>query len=182
MARDVGRFFPIPLVGTVVVLLALILLTPNLITSGGSPPAGSLETQAELIVDRVTGNATTHFYIHGLGLVRYQSITVALGTNTTWPAPSSPSAIRWSSSNWSNDSLAVVTATTADPVAINITALYVDSMGARIWFLGVFVFHVSGDTLYVAALLTGAASIPPTPVASLPLPIILLSSATGNPP
>jgi hypothetical protein len=182
MARDLGRFFPIPLVGTVVLLLALIVLTPSLIAAGGPPPAGSLETEAELIVDRVAGNATTHFYIHGLGLVRYQSITVALGTNTTWPPPSSPSAIRWNPASWWNDSLAVVTSSPIDPVAINITALYVDSMGARIWFLGVFVFHVSGDTVYVAALLSGATSIPPTPLASLPLPIILLASSTGNPP
>ncbi len=72
----------------VALLVLLILLTPNLLPTS-TPSAGSLATQAELIVDRADTSNITHFYVQGIGDVRYVTITAQIATNVSWPAPPS---------------------------------------------------------------------------------------------
>lgn len=182
MATGLSRFFPIPLVGAAVLLAVLILLTPNLISAGGGPAAGSLATQAELVVDHDPSGAVTQFYVHGLGDVRYARITVALDPNVSWPAPSSIPTNDWTNATTLNGTLALVVDTAANPVAVNVTAVYVDPTLATVWYLGTYVLDVSGGMLSIVPLLPGAASISPTPLDALPLELLLTASSTGVAP
>lgn len=182
MPDGLGRYFPIPLVGAAVLLAVLILLTPNLISAGGGPAAGSLATQAELVIDHAPTGSVTQFYIHGLGDVRYARIVVQLDPNVTWPAPSSVPYADWTNTTAMNGTLAIVVDTPANPVAVNVTAVYVDPTSTTVWYLGTYVLDVSGGMLSIVALLPGASSISPTPLSALPLELLLAASSTGVSP
>jgi hypothetical protein len=179
-----GRFFPRPLVGVAVLIGLLILVTPFL-TTHGQPSAGSIFSQAELIVDALPGNATMHFYVRGLGTTtRYDSISLgfAFGFNWTggWPAGN----LSWG--NWTNGSnvLAVTGLTDRLPVALNVTALYVAS-GVGAVYAGEFALNITGGstgpTLSVVSNTAGIGGFS-TPVADLPIPITLALVSTGSVP
>jgi hypothetical protein len=164
------ELFPWPFVGAVVLLLVLILLTPNLVSTA-SPSAGSLQTQAELIIDQPNGaNASTHVYLRGLGLVRYQSLEISLATNVTWPVHSA-SNLSWVRNITANQSLDLSSFTKADPFGISVKAVYVDQAGATAAYGGVFVFRLQGGTLFTQPLDPSPG--PLTASTDFPFPILL---------
>lgn len=179
MDSGLGRYFPIPLVGAAVLLAVLILLTPNLISAGGGPSAGSLETQAELVIDHAPNGALTQLYVHGLGDVRYARLTIALAPNVSWPPLTSVPSAAWTNITSQNETLALVVTTPANPFAVNVTAVYTDPTSATVWYFGTYAIDVSGGMLTIVPLTPGTASISPTPVAALPLELLLTASTTG---
>jgi hypothetical protein len=175
------QLFPWPFVGAVVLLVILIFLTPNLLSTS-TPPAGSLATEAELLVDQVPGSNLTHFYVEGLGDVRYAQVHAGVATNLTWPAPASASNVSFGVVTNSSEVLAVTFNTTANPSAVNVTVLYVDANGGAVEYWGIFEFYQSSGNLNVATLAPGLGSYPPTPVTSLPLTILLSAGTPGSVP
>jgi hypothetical protein len=180
----VGRLFPLPFVGVAILLGVLIILTPVL-TAGGQPAAGSFLSQAELIVDALPGNNSTHFYVRGLGTTaRYAEIQLgfAWGFNWTGAFPSLP--LNWT--DWQNGSnvLSVGGLTRGDPVAVNVSALYTAN-GVSALYVGIFAVDVgvpSGsttDTLTVISATSGIGSFS-TPVSNLPIPITLSNVGGGG--
>ncbi len=180
MARSLSELFPWPFVGVAVLLVVLILLTPNLLSAGGGPAAGSLETQAELIVDRTVADPTLHIYLTGLGIVRYASLSLAWSTNFSWPPPTTVASGNWTNRTWANQSLTLQGATVLDPVAVNVSAVYVDPSGATVWYTGLFAFHVANGLLYTVELAPGASPVSPTALTNLPLAFPLTASSTGG--
>jgi hypothetical protein len=141
----VRRYFPIPLVSVVVLLVVLIFLTPNLNPSG---TAGSLPTEAELIVDRVASSNVTHLYVRPIGTVRYASITLGVDPNVTW-FPMLPLAnLTYPVGANQTDTLGISYATIANPIAVSISALYRDSAGNCVLYSSVYAFQVRSLTLY----------------------------------
>ncbi len=123
MSRLAG-LFPGPLVGVALLLAILIVLTPVL-TSNGQPVAGSIFSQAELIVDALPGNSTIHFYVRALSsTARYSEIRLALATDFNWTGGFPSGRLNWT--DWQNASsvVAVDASTNRSPVAVNVTALY----------------------------------------------------------
>jgi hypothetical protein len=189
--RRIGDFAPLPLAAVATLLIVLILFTPVLISTG--QPAPGIFTQAELIVDRVPGNAATHLYVHGVGATsRYTEIWVGLASGFEW---SGTGGVPWASLNWNawtneSDVLSLSISTYGDPVAVNVTAYYV-SPGGTAWYVGVLAFYVgsgpgpSGEALYSSTQTSGL-GLPstPTPVdnSSLPLTILLPLTASGRAP
>ena len=72
--------------------------------------------------------------------------------------------------------------TEANPVAVNVTAVYIDPTSTTVWYLGTYVLDISGGMLSIVPLLSGAASISPTPLDALPLELLLAASSTGVAP
>lgn len=164
-----------PFIGVVVLLLVLILITPDL-TATGPPPAGSLQTQAELVIDGWVGANETHLYVRSIGTVRYAAVDVGVTPNVSWPAPASGRNLTFS--NWTNETntLVLSLAFALTTAAVNASAVYVDASGTTVTFIGLYVFHIDQDTLYVTALLAGLGSIPPTPLADLPVSLLLMTA------
>ena len=191
--RTRGRlreYAPVPLVGIVVLLVVVILVTPVLVSEG--QPAPGILTQAELIVDRIPGNATFHFYVRGLGsIVRYDEIAFGTNTSPAWSGAGTPqwSSITWT--RWANDSfvLASLVSTTANPVAVNITAYYASSAGSAS-YRATIAFYVGpssttgGLVLFASSPTPGLAVAASTPLdnTSLPLTILMPLTASGGPP
>lgn len=186
--RRIGDYAPLPLVAVAILLIVLILFTPLLLPSGGQPAPGVL-TQAELIVDRISGNQTTHFYIHALGTTaRYTEIWVGLASGFDY----STLGTSWARLNWStwtneSDVLSVIVSSIENPVGLNVTAYYT-SPGGTAWYVGVVALYVvtgsTGPTLYFATPTPGLGLPGPTPVdnTSLPLTILLPLTPSGGPP
>lgn len=179
MESRLARYFPVPFVGVAVLLAVLIFLTPNLISAGGGPSAGSLETQAELVIDHAPNGDVTQLYVHGLGDVRYERIAVQIDANASWPPPASVPITAWANATAANETLALVVDTAANPFAVNVSAVYVDPTSATVWYLGTFAIDISGGMLSIVSLTAGAASISPTPLSALPLTLLLTASSTG---
>ncbi len=180
MARPLAQLFPWPFVGVVVLLVVLVLITPNLLSSGAGPAAGSLAAQAELVIDRTVDNATVHLYVHGVGMVRYTSISIAWITNLSWPPPAHLSPANWTNRSWVNNTLGLVATSGADPLAVNVTAIYVDPSGQVVWYVGAYAFHVASDLLFTTDLAAGAAPVTPTAIANLPIAFPLTGVAPGG--
>ncbi len=188
MRRNWGAYAPSPLVGAAALLVALIILTPVLISSG--QPAPGVLTQAELEVDRVLGLNESHFYIRAPSLtIRYAGIWVGIASNFSWNG-SKP--VNWTSLDWnvwrnSTDVLSFEFATSDDPIALNVTVYYT-SPSASATYLGVFAFAVEpvpgGQVLYAATPTPGVAVPGTTPVdnSSLPLAILLALGPSGKLP
>ena len=176
-----GRYFPLPFVGVSVLLVLLIFLTPNLLL-GGRPAAGSLATEAELTIDRAPGANVTHFYVNGLSTVRYTVIRALICTNLTWPAPTSLSNLTWTNVSWGTDVLAAQFASAADPLAVNVTATYVDAAGTAVEYYAIYEFDLAGGSLYGAPLVAGESSFGATPLASLPITLLLTATTPGAVP
>jgi len=176
--------FPGPLVGIALLLAILIVLTPILI-SNGQPAAGSIFSQAELIVDAVPGNSTIHFYVRALSsTARYEEIRFSLSTDFNWTGGFPSGALNWSS--WQNLSsvVAISAATNHTPVAVNVTAVYTAN-GATAYYVGLLAMEIgtpsgsSTEMLTVASATSGISGFS-TPVSNLPLPIEL-SDIGGGP-
>lgn len=185
-----GVLAPWPLVGVALLLLALIVVTPVLVANSHQPGVGIL-TQAELVVDKTSSNATLHFYVWALGeTIRYDSIQVGVATGFGWDGSA---AVNWTGLNWTqwtNDTgvLSVIVESTDNPIALNISAHYVSPSGST-WYVGIFAFYVAvtappnGETLYSATATSGVAVTPSTPVNNdtLPAPILLANVGPGGP-
>ena len=167
-----GELFPLPLVGIVVLLVILIFLTPNLVPTS-APSAGSLQTQAELVVDHVDSEPNvTHLYVKSIGSVRFTNITLSIATWSKWPSPSI-ARLHWSWNLSMNYSLFATGVVGADPFAVNVTATYVDSAGVSVEYFGAYAFHYAGGNLVTVALLPDEGSTPDTPISALPLYLLL---------
>lgn len=167
-----------PFIGVVVLLVVLILLTPNLINAGG-PSAGSLETQAVLVVDHLMGSNVTHFYVHGLGTARYLSIAVAVAP-ARWPAPVHSGSLNWTNASYDTHTLGVTVRAFGDPIAVNVTADYVDPSGVTVFYVGVYVVHTIGTTLYAARIPADPSGLASSPLGGPPLSILLGTRPTGG--
>jgi hypothetical protein len=181
-----GFFAPWPLVGVALLLALLVVLTPVLLSNSRQPGPGIL-TQAELVVDKISANATLHFYLWALGeTIRYDEIRVGIASAFNW---SGTTAVAWNQLNWSewhNGSglLSVAFGTTANPVALNISVHYVSPSGST-WYVGLLAFFValtsppSGESLYSATATSGVAVASPLPVSNSTLPVAILLANVG---
>jgi hypothetical protein len=176
-----ARYFPLPFVGVSVLLVLLIFLTPNLLLGGG-PAAGSLAAQAELTIDHPPSGNVTHFYVNGLSTVRYEVVQAWMCTNLTWPAPSSLSNLTWLNASWGTGELAAEFSTSANPVAVNVTATYVDATGSSVEYYAIYEFYLGSGSLQGASLAPGQTSFGSTPLSSLPVTLLLASTTPGTVP
>lgn len=176
--QSLGRYFPLPLVSVAVLLVILIFITPNF-----TSPAGTLATQAQLIVDRVAGTNQTNFYVRGIGTARYAEASLALATNAVWPAVLPPSPpLDFSNVTSANNTLGFGISTDANPVAVNVTAVYRDTTGACVAYTGTFVFEfvIATQTLdYVDIAPSSSGAVQSASLSSLPLPLLLNSAPLG---
>jgi hypothetical protein len=180
-ADALRSFFPTPFVAIAVLLVVLILLTPNLLSTT-TPSAGSLPTEAELVVDRAAGDNVTHFYVRGIGGLRYDSISVSLATNVSWPPHQVLGNMTFQApSVWKNVLDSIVT-TSTNPVVVNVTATYVDAAGTGVEFVGVFAFNLSGGVLSQISYVPASSGITTTPLDDLPLVLLLETVPPGGSP
>jgi len=191
--RRVGRlgvYAPWPLVGVTLILVALVVFTPVLVSNSHQPGPGLL-TQAELVVDRTAYNATFHFYVWALGeTIRYDAVRVGLAGPFNW---SGTNLVPWGSLNWTrwyngSNILSEIVTTQANPVALNISVHYVSPSGAT-WYVGLLAFYVyttaspSGESLYSATATPGIGVPGATAVSNstLPVAILLANAGSGGP-
>lgn len=171
-----------PFIGVVVLLVVLILLTPDLFSSGGS----SLSTSAQLIVDHSITSGNTSFYVESIGTsTRYQSISLGLARLLSWPFRGTTSdVVRW---NWTNatNMLVLVVTNQTNPVAVNVTVRYTDPSGITTEYVGVYGFELNATTqvLEAVGLLPGASPPPAsTPWADLPIFLgLVIKTPSGSP-
>lgn len=180
--RRIEDLAPLPFVGVALLLVVLIIATPVLT---GQSTAGGILTQPELIVDALPGNLSTHYYVRGLSTTaRYAEINLGFAYGFNWTGAFPTAALNWS--DWENASsiLAVDRAVPEDPVAVNITALY-SSDGVNALYAGVLAFYVGTPAGSTTEMLTVVSATPgiagfSTPVADLPVPILLAYVGTGG--
>lgn len=179
-----ARLVPAPYAGAVLLLVVLILLTPVLV-SNGPAVAGSLLTQAELIVDRVPGGNTTHFYVRGVGTtVRYTQLSIRIATGFNWTGSFPTDRLVWSNGTNGSELLSLTWSSDANPVALNVTALY-NAAGASAYYVGVIAFYfatiagASGQTLFAASSTPGLTVNGPTAVMNLPVTLLLVNVGSG---
>ena len=170
-----------PFVGVAVLLVVLIILTPNLFSS----TSGGLQTRAQLIVDRASPSGNTSFYVDSIGTsTRYQSIAVGLAPLPVWPYKASLSAVHnWT---WTNgtDLLVLVVSDPTNPVAVNVSVKYTDPSGGTTEYVGVYGFFLNSTTLLLHAvtLLPGTGAPPAsTPLADLPIFLLLAIQTPSGP-
>jgi hypothetical protein len=182
-----GALAPWPLVGVALLLVALIVLTPVLVANTHQPGPGLL-TQAELVVDKIPMNDTPlHFYIWALGeTIRYDSIHVGVASAFHWNATT---PMPWNNLTWTqwyngSDVLSVIISSTANPVALNISAHYVSPSG-NTWYVGLLSFYVleapssAGESLYSDTATSGVAVASPLAVSNTTLPVAVLLADVG---
>lgn len=181
-----GAYAPWPLVGVALLLAVLIVLTPVLESTGHQPGPGLL-TQAEVVVDKIASNSSLHFYVWALGeTIRYDEIRIGLATAFNWTGTT---PLAWNTLNWTSwqngtDLLSVIFNSSANPVAVNISAHYVSPSGST-WYVGVLAFYValtsppSGQTLYSASDTSGVTVTSPLAVSNDTLPVAILLSNVG---
>ncbi|MHB1435445.1 MAG: hypothetical protein ACYCPN_04815 [Thermoplasmata archaeon] len=169
------RYFPMPWVGFAVLLLALIILTPVLYSTG-PPAAGTIFTQAELVVD--SNGTMTHLYLWGVSDVRYQSLSMGIATGfSPWNHRPPGGAFRWTTAT---DALAVLGFTNQDVFAVNVSALYVSQGSAC--YGGVVAFNLSASSLATQSFTPGLSVPSAISLNSLPLSIALVNLGSGCPP
>ena len=179
----IGRLLPAPLAGVALLLVALILLTPVLLSSG-QPAAGSLLTEADLILDRTPGSNVTHIYVRGVGeTTRYSAMEVEIAGNFSWTGgfPSGP--LNWTVAENASGVLLVSLASSLDPLALNVSVLY-EAGGGSALYLGEIALEVGpgagGPTVFLASATPGLSVAASVPVSTLPLIVPLV--ATGVSP
>lgn len=168
-----------PFIGLAVLLLLLILTTPGLM-SLGNRSASSPSTVAELEIYRGPDAGPLHFYVRGVDPTPYARISVGFAPVRAWP-PAPSANLSWG--NWTNqtDTLSVSSISSLDPVAVNVTAVFVDATGASVLYRGVYAFNVTASTVVILPLLPGLSpSIPAVPLLDLPEPLPLLA-VPGSP-
>ncbi|HYA57472.1 MAG TPA: hypothetical protein VEH57_03290 [Thermoplasmata archaeon] len=174
--RPLGALFPWQLVGVAVLLLALVVFTPVLLSSGTTP----FLTRAELVVDRTAGGNTTNFYVHAIGAtVRYQRISMAVATDFNWTGGYPSGALLWA--GWQNGTDVVeLSLFTIDlPVALFVEATYSGSSSTTT-YAGLLAFTITSlglpsETLDTAvSSTTSGVSVPSTVlISNLPVTILL---------
>ncbi len=179
-SSDRGRQLQWPFVGVVVLLIVLILLTPNLFSTSG----GGLQTRAQLIVDRATGATRTSFYVESIGTsTRYDWIAIGLAPVASWPFRGPATSLGpW---NWTNttQTLVVVVSNSTNPVAVNISVRYTSSSGFLTDYVGLYVFYLNTTTQSLGAVtLLSTATAPPasTPIGDLPIYLALPIKSTAG--
>ncbi|MFZ0829945.1 MAG: hypothetical protein WCB18_04710 [Thermoplasmata archaeon] len=170
-----------PFVGVAVLLVVLIILTPNLFSS----TSGGLQTRAQLIADRASVSGNTSFYVDSIGTsTRYQSIAVGLAPLPTWPYRGSMTAVHgWTWTNGTNV-LVLVANDRSNPVAVNVTVKYTDPSGGTTEYVGVYGFFLNATTLLLDAitLLPGTGAPPASsPLADLPIYLLLAIQTPSGP-
>ena len=182
-----GAYAPLPFVGATALLLVLIVLTPSLISLG--EPAPGILTQAEFGVDRAPVAALLHFYIRPLGAtVRYAGIWIGVDENASdfnnWTGSGSIDWARLRYDRFLNGTDVVLLGfnTTANPVAVNVTACYASANGDEL-YQGELAFYTTtglsaSDRLYAATDTAGVTVPSSTQVGDLPYWIPLSSTAT----
>jgi hypothetical protein len=167
------QFFPLPLVAVAALLAILILITPNLTT-----PAGSLPTQAELLLDGVSGSNATHLYVRGLGTVRFVSISLGLDVLRNWSRIPPLTNLTFTMVVNATNTLGVTYVTTWNPVAANVTVIYRDSSGSCVSYSAIYAIDLAGSNLFTVDL-SGGGGLVSTPVPDLPLILLLNSTPLG---
>ncbi|HTT72941.1 MAG TPA: hypothetical protein VMG99_02150 [Thermoplasmata archaeon] len=183
----IGEYVPLPLVAVAMLLVGLLVLTPLLLSSGGPPAAGTVLTQADLIVDRVAGENVTHFYVRAVGLtVRYASIEVTSASGFAWTGTSPPSwdSLAWGPAVNATNVLSASFATSDNPIALNVTVLY--NANGVAYYVGTFSFYATNttapaNTLYGLSPTSGVTVPYQNGLASLPLAIPLADVGSGGP-
>jgi hypothetical protein len=173
---------PLPFVGVALLLVVLIVATPVLTGESGG---GGILTQAELVVDALPGNLSTHYYVRGLSTTaRYAEMNLGFAVGFNWTGSFPSGRLSWS--NWTNASavLSVDRAALADPVAVNVTAFYSEN-GVNALYAAVLAFDVgtpAGSTTEMLTVVSATAGISgfSTPVIDLPVPILLALVGTGG--
>jgi hypothetical protein len=167
-----------PFIGLAVLLVLLILATPELIAVG--PSAGSPQTVAVLILDQTPGANGTHFYVESLSVLRYTTITLGVAEHVSWPVPDRGLNLTWD--RWSNttESLVALISSPANPVAVNVTAIYIDPAGATAIYRGVYAFNTTGGQTYIESLLPGLDPGVSSLVLNSPEPLPLLATVVGG--
>jgi len=182
----IGRYAPIQFAGPAAILLALIVFTPILLSNGPS----ALAVQAELTLYRVTGGATTEFYVHAVGSeVPYTQIDLDYGTNFTWvPGACPTSGILWTHTN-GTDLVELGHSTAANPFVVNATVVYAPQ-GSRTVYAGMFAFDITSlgladetVTMVPCTSVTPGLTAPTSwSVSKLPLSLFLVNYGSGGPP
>jgi hypothetical protein len=179
--RQLAPYFPLPLVGAAVLLAILIVLTPNLLSTN-SPTAGSLISEAELLIDRApSGSNTTQLYLKGIGIARYASLELQWAPLGGPNVPGNLTGIDWVGVAKGNQSLGIDGRTIAQYFVVNASAVFIDASGAGATYSGAYACLWSGDSLYTTAYLPGTGS-ETTPLDQLPLTLILSEGPYGGGP
>jgi hypothetical protein len=178
---DQARQLRWPFIGVAALLVVLIILTPNLFSSGSA----GLQTRAQLIVERASPGGNTSFYVESIGTsTLYQSISVGLARLPSWPYDGVVTSVGdW---KWTNGSetLVLVVNNNTNPVAVNVTVKYTATSGISTEYVGVYGFYLNRTTLTLQAMnLLPGASAPPssTPLTDLPIYLLLAIQTAGGP-
>lgn len=181
LGRDAARRLRWPFIGVAVLLVVLIILTPNLFSSGSA----GLQTRAQLIVERSTIDGNTSFYVESIGTsTLYRAVDVGLAQLPSWPWVGTAHNI--SGWNWTNgtNTLVWIVNNATNPLAVNVTVIYTDLSGVTTQYVGVYGFDVDETTLTLRAVnLLPGASPPPvsTPLDDLPIFLLLAIQTTTGP-
>jgi hypothetical protein len=182
-----GRVAPLPFVAVSTILVALLLFTPVLLSSGTSVYLA----QGQLIVDSVAGANWTKIYVQPLDphAIRYASIALDLGSGFVWNGSCPSSVTRWTNSSATNQ-IELYANSTANPLLVYATAVYNDTSGPVV-FAGAFALDLQGApgpaptlTLAPCVLLTPGVTVPSTSYAftDLQLTLSLVDFGSGGPP
>jgi hypothetical protein len=169
-----------PFVGVVVLLLVLIILTPDLFSSDTS----GLQTRAQLIVERVAQENNTSYYVESIGTSTvYASISVGLARLPSWPYTGTTSGL--SNWTWTNgtETLVLVATNAMNPVAVNVTVKYLAASGLTTEYVGAYGFDINATTMTLLAvnlLPGGTAPAASTPLSELPIYLLLAIQTTSR--
>jgi hypothetical protein len=173
-----------PLIGVTALLVLLLLLTPSLISPGG-PVAGSPATQAVLVVfQEVKPTPMLQLIVQGAAPARYANLSIALSRPFAWPPADGGRYLQFF--RWANATNSVfVSAMDAPlPVAVNVSATYLDPNGNIAYYAGLYAFNVTGGALVILTLSSSLAGDAPSslPLSELPapLPLALVSGRGGG--
>lgn len=177
--------FPYPFVGTFVILIALVLLTPVLFSNGSLPP--SFLTRAVLLVDRVGGpNATSDFFVTSVALTAvYARIDIGVATGFAW----NNGTVVWPTNfSWQNVTQRPIASVSVsgNPAAIEVIALYTAG-GSSVEYAGILAFNVTGSgaseaIAFAVSPLTSSVTVPtPLLVSDLPVVVALQNFGSGGP-
>jgi hypothetical protein len=169
--RTRSRRLQWPFIGVVLVLIVLIILTPNLFTTGQA----GLQTRAQLIVERAMPGGNTSYYVESIGTsTLYQSIAIGVAKLPSWPYTGTGSQVRnWTWTNSSN-SLVLIATNAMNPAAVNVTVVYASSTGLRTEYVGVYGFDLNSTTRTLQAIsLFPGETAPPASTSLSNLPIFL---------
>jgi hypothetical protein len=169
-----------PFVGLTVLLVLLILATPGLIGTGG-PLAASGAAAACLDLDHYPGGNVTRFLVEAcIGDVRYSELTLRLAAHPGWPVVASTHNLSWgyplnvSESDWAAES------TLANPVALNVSAVYVDSAGTTVTYVGAYAFNSTAGSISIQPLMSGLSSASTLALTVLPITLSLVLGPGGS--